>query len=136
TELITSAAENNLNNGLINFLIGSDIPGAFPIQDSIDQMTVGVSATFLGIAHMDCLLCHNGRGHLDTLNLWASQTTRFQAWQLASFLSHTQAQTNGGVWSLQDNSPSFTTDYLLNTTTGNRPARQPAGLCAGGQPCS
>ena len=43
-------------------------------------MTLVKSAqAFLGLDHYDCLLCHNGRGHLDALSLWGSQTTRSQA---------------------------------------------------------
>ena len=61
-----------------------------PIQDDFDQQTANIATMFLGISHVNCLLCHNGRGHLDALSLWGSQTTRYQAWQLASYLSHTQ----------------------------------------------
>jgi hypothetical protein len=83
---------------------------------------------------VNCLLCHNGRGHLDSLSLWGSKTTRYQAWQFASFLSHTNtintrvdpANANLYYWSIQDN-VQYKTDYPLNTTTGNRPARQPSG---------
>jgi hypothetical protein len=84
---------------------------------------------------VNCLLCHNGRGHLDTLSLWGSQTTRVQAWGLSAFIAKTKTQsvatpvnpatnTSGSsYWSLGTN----TSDYQLNTTTGNRPARQPIG---------
>ena len=41
------------------------------------------------MTHVNCVLCHNGRGHLDSINLWATQTTRYQAWQLASYMSRT-----------------------------------------------
>src|SRR5262249_7389675 len=78
-----------------------------------------------------------GRGHLDSLSLWASQTTRYQAWAVASFLSHTQAQAvANGLWALKDNTRGYTADYALNTTTGNRPARQPFANCNSGDPCS
>jgi len=78
---------------------------------------------------MNCLLCHNGRGHLDSLSLWGSQTTRQAAWGFASFLSHTDSNKipvmgmpvgNPYYWSVQDNTR-YKTDYALNTTTGNRP---------------
>jgi hypothetical protein len=138
TELLTATAENNYDNGPINWLIGGAVTGAVPMQDSVDQMTANVFGTFLGIGHMDCLLCHNGRGHLDTLSLWATGTTRYQAWQTASFLSHTQAQAlvNNGLWAIRENTRGYTTDYALNTTTGNRPARQPFGSCNPGDTCS
>jgi hypothetical protein len=141
TELITAAADNSYDTGTINWLIGGVVTGG-PSQDIMDQMTANVADTFLGITHVNCLLCHNGRGHLDALSLWGSQTTRYQAWQLASFLSHTQALRvpvtpdtgNPYYWSLQDNTKGFTVDYALNTTSGNRPARVAPQGCKAGQP--
>jgi hypothetical protein len=107
----------------------------------MDQMTANTFDTFLGITHVNCLLCHNGRGHLDQLSLWGSQTTRYQAWQLASFLSRTVASNNNNImvgtgtqqfWTLADTNK---VDYTLNTTTGNRPARVAPTGCKAGQPC-
>ncbi|MBZ5576124.1 MAG: DUF1549 and DUF1553 domain-containing protein [Acidobacteriia bacterium] len=142
TELIATAAPSSYDEGRINYLIGGVVTGG-PVQDVTDQMTANTFDTFLGITHVNCLLCHNGRGHLDQVSLWGSQTTRYQAWQLSSFLSHTQAaRTNVTVgtstqyyWSLLDNTTGFTTDYKLNTTTGNRPARVAPSGCKSGQPC-
>lgn len=141
-ELITTASANSYTDGRINYLVGGVVTGG-PTQDIMDQMTANTFDTFLGITHVNCLLCHNGRGHLDQLSLWGSQTTRYQAWQLASFLSHTQAATitttmgttSTTVWSLQDNTKGFTNDYTLNTKTGNRPARVAPAGCKSGQPC-
>ena len=135
TDLITATGTNSYTQGTLNLLAGGIVTGG-PIQDDFDQQTVNISTMFLGISHTNCLLCHNGRGHLDSLSLWGSQTTRYQAWQLASYISHTQAKNTpvagatGGTpyyWSVTDNTPAARTDYPLNTTTGNRPARQPVG---------
>ncbi len=142
TELISIQSDSTYNDGAADFLVGSIVAGG-PTQDIMDQMTADTFDTFLGITHVNCLLCHNGRGHLDTLSLWGQSTTRYQAWQLAGFLSHTGAtrtpvdSTTNNVfyYSLQDNIKNFTADYTLNTLTGNRPARiAPAG-CKSGQPC-
>jgi hypothetical protein len=81
------------------------------------------------------LLCHDGRGHLTGLSLWGGSTTRNQAWQLSSFMSHTGMP--GSSSPIDPNNPKAgrlaywafttgTTDYTLNTTIGNRPARQPS----------
>src|SRR5215471_10294770 len=135
TDLITATGTNSYTQGTLNLLAGGIVTGG-PIQDDFDQQTANISTMFLGISHTNCLLCHNGRGHLDALSLWGSQTTRYQAWQLASYISHTQAKNSpipgatGGnpyYWSVTDNPPAARTDYPLNTTTGNRPARQPVG---------
>jgi hypothetical protein len=135
TDLITAAGSNSYTQGTLNLLVGGVVTGG-PIQDDFDQQTANIATMFLGMSHVNCLLCHNGRGHLDSLSLWGSQTTRYQAWQLASYLSHTGetrtpvAGATGGnpyYWAVVDNPKGANTDYPLNTTTGNRPARQPVG---------
>lgn len=140
TELIASAGVNSYTDATTNWLINGYITGG-PAQDLMDQSTAAVFDTFLGLAHVNCLLCHNGRGHLDTLSLWAGNTTRYQAWQLSSFMSHTaisqpgrDANNNPSYWTLQPKSP-ITVDYTLNTTSGNRPARVAPTGCKSGQPC-
>ena len=94
--LIAPPATTATPTGTANWLVGGYVSNG-PVQDTMDQMTANVFDTFLGIAHVNCLLCHNGRGHLDTISLWGSNTTRYQAWQLSSYLSHTQARRNPGL---------------------------------------
>lgn len=129
-EIISAQGNNSYTQGEINFLIGGVVTGG-PIQDIFDQQTANTVETFLGISHMNCLLCHNGRGRLDSLSLWGYETSRQQAWGMASFMSHTDSTrtpVNGAVnsqpyyWGLADNTR-YKVDYQLNTTTGNRPAR-------------
>ena len=129
-EVISAQGPDTFSQGELNWIIGGVVTGG-PAQDIWDQQAANVADTFLGIAHMNCLLCHNGRGHLDSLSLWGSQGTRYQAWQFSSFMSHTTfsrtpiaGQQNIFSWSALD---TVKTNYALNTTTGNRPARQPSG---------
>ncbi len=136
TELIAAQGANTFDqtNGQSNYLV-LGVVGGGPAQDIYDAQTAKIAREFLGLAHLDCLLCHSGRGHLDSLSLWGSKATRTQAWGMASFLSRTSVKT---VNTPQDpNNPNArynyfalgtnTTDYALNSTTGNRPARQPLG---------
>jgi hypothetical protein len=140
TELISTATSNTYNDGAANWILNGYISGG-PTQDVMDQSTSFVFDTFLGITHVNCILCHNGRGHLDQLSLWGSSTTRYQAWQLASYMSHTSfartpvdpSNTNIYYWNVVDNPRA--TDYAMNTTTGNRPARVAPSGCKSGQPC-
>jgi hypothetical protein len=131
-EMIAAQGTNSYTQGELNWLIGGVVTGG-PQQDLWDQQTANIAESFLGIAHVNCLLCHNGRGHLDSLSLWASQTTRYQAWGLSSFMSRTNfPRTSTGVqnryyWGVVTDTTRFKTDYPLNTTTGNRPSRQPSG---------
>ena len=95
-----------------------------PQQDNIDQEAANVAETFLGISHMNCLLCHNGRGHLDALSLWGKSMTRTQAWGFASFLSHTTTtrvplptavNNNPYYWAVRDD------PRLFRTISSTRP---------------
>lgn len=133
-ELISAKGSNNFTQGELNWLYNGYVTNVNIRQDTFDQQAANVAETFLGIAHMNCVLCHNGRGRLDSLSLWGSSFARTQAWGFSAFLSHTQMKAlavdpsvNNGprYWWPEDNTPGYTTDYALNTTTGNRPARQP-----------
>jgi hypothetical protein len=130
--LIASQGTNNFTQGELNWIITSRVTGG-PNQDIWDGEAAAVAETFLGMSHMNCLLCHNGRGHLDTISLWAGNFTRQQAWGMSSFFSHVglvnvnvvAGTANPSYWYAND--AAYKTDYALNTTTGNRPARQPIG---------
>ncbi len=127
-ELIAATGANSYEQGELNFLAGGFMGGG-PIQDTFDRQAADTARTFLGIAHMDCLLCHDGRGHLDALSLWGRSFTRYQAWQFAGFFARTQlarvpvtqGRLNPYYWSVLNDAGRARTDYTLNTTTGNRP---------------
>jgi Protein of unknown function (DUF1549)/Protein of unknown function (DUF1553) len=141
-QLIAAAADDTYTDGPANWVLNGYITGG-PKQDIWDQSTAFVFDTFLGITHVNCLLCHNGRGHLDQVSLWGSNTTRYQAWQLAAYMSHTSfartpvdpSNNNVYYWTVADGAKGYTTDYPLNTTSGNRPARVAPSGCKAGQPC-
>jgi DNA-binding beta-propeller fold protein YncE len=59
------------------------------IPDTIDEFTVTYSKVFLGI-NLSCVSCHNGKGHLEKVNLFLARTTREQFFQQAAFYGHTR----------------------------------------------
>src|SRR5579864_597237 len=125
-EMISATGPSSFTQGELNYIVGGVMLGG-PVQDIFDLQAANTAQTFLGISHLNCLLCHNGRGHLDSLSLWGYYTTRQQAWGMASFMSRTAtSQTGQGVqpWSLAN---TRNVDYQLNTATGNRPARCTVG---------
>jgi hypothetical protein len=135
-ELIAVPTGSNVDQVTTNWWVGGYMPNS-PPQDSVDQMAANVFDTFLGVAHVNCVLCHDGRGHLTGLSLWGQSTSRYQAWQLASYVSRTSVlQMKQGFWLMQENAPGYSTDYVLNTLTGNRPPRQPGSDCDPTQPCA
>ena len=103
-----------------------------PIQDTYDTMLSMTTSTFLGLGEMDCLLCHNGRGHLDQVNLWGSKKTRLEAWRMAAFFARLDMPQRNvpstDKYALSyDVSDRNTGTYDLNTNWGNRPNRDPVG---------
>jgi hypothetical protein len=135
SELISSSGPNTYEDGRLGFVLGGFVTGGPRTgQDLFDQMAANTAEKFLGIAHENCVLCHDGRGHLDPLSVWGRRETRLKAWQLAAFFSRTSPRrvnlnppvNNPYYYAIEDN-VQFRVDYPLNTTTGNRPPRLPLG---------
>lgn len=125
-EMIANDGDNFVA-GEVNFIIGGTIPMG-PTQDTMDGTAVEASRAFLGISATDCLLCHDGAGHLDSVNLWGSQKTRADAWGMSAFFARTRRQPQ-----LLSQQPLYRKvivselpvgEYQLNTTTGNRQTRE------------
>jgi hypothetical protein len=135
SEIIGAQGTNSFDqtNGQMNYYPLGIVTGG-PSQDIFDSQTANIADHFLGLAHVNCLLCHNGAGHLTTLSLWGGQETRYNAWGLSAFVAKTNTQsiatpknpTTGATYNYYSLG-AYTTDYALNTTTGNRPPRQPIG---------
>jgi len=115
--------------GPSNFIYHQQTPMG-PVQDSYDTSLAKSANAFLGITYYDCLLCHNGRGHLDAISLWGSTVTRLDAQKMAAFFSRlnfNMPRTNSDKYSGQYDSwrvmDRATGSYDLNTNYGNRPNR-------------
>ena len=134
SELISAAGPNSYEDGKLGFVLGGLVTGGPRTgQDIFDQLAANTAEKFLGIAHENCVLCHDGRGHLDPLSVWGRRETRLKSWQLAAFFSRTgyhrvvaNPPANPYYYAIEDNT-TYRVDYPLNTTTGNRPERQPIG---------
>jgi len=126
SEIIAASGLDSYTQGELSYEVGGVVTGG-PQQDIFDQQVANTATTFLGLSNLNCLLCHDGRGHLDQINLWGYYTSRYQAWGMASFMSHTDeprttVASNTYYWGLEDN-VKYKVDYQLNTQTGNRPPR-------------
>ncbi|MGH9659479.1 MAG: DUF1553 domain-containing protein, partial [Bryobacteraceae bacterium] len=141
-ELITGSGNNfDVTTGAVNFVIGSSTTMG-PQQDTYDTMLAKSASTFLGLSYYDCILCHNGRGHLDQLSLWGSQATRLEALRMAAFFSRQRlnvrpnnpqtcpaTESCAGQFYFQSTlvNDAAAGAYDLNTNFGNRPNRIPIG---------
>ncbi|MEO6323789.1 MAG: DUF1549 domain-containing protein [Thermoanaerobaculia bacterium] len=108
-----------------------------PIQDSYDNLAATTGSLFLGANALFCTSCHNGSGHLDSINLWGAGVKRQDFWGMSAFYSRIRYQpvnVQGGASEvLISDLP--TGDYRLNTTTGNKTVRDgtwttPTGMTA------
>jgi hypothetical protein len=139
-EMVIAGGNNyDEDTGQVNFISSAGAPGG-PVQDTYDAMLVKSATAFLGLSHYDCLLCHNGRGHLDQISLWGANTSRLDAQKMSAFFS----RTNLTRWTPPAGTPQdvasqmyyynsysvtevFNRSYGLSTNYGNRPNRTPAG---------
>src|SRR2546428_9298192 len=127
-ELI-AAAGDSFEHGEVNWPVGNTVAMG-PAQDTYDGQAVNLASMFLGINSVDCLLCHDGARHLDQVNLWGSKQTRQNMWGLSAYFVRVRMQRQVVQTMPQQIAKYIVTDaptgeYLLNTTTGNRVARQP-----------
>ena len=127
TEMITANGDNFVA-GEANFIVGGIVPMG-PAQDTMDGSAVNTASMFLGINALDCLYCHDGAGHLTSVNLWGSDKTRLDAWGMAAFFARVrrqrQALSQQPLYIKYIVSELNAGEYQLNTDSGNRTARQP-----------
>lgn len=67
---------------------GADL-GMVHQLDTDDELAVLYGKTFLGI-NLSCISCHDGKGHLEKVNVWLSQQKRSQFFQNSAFLGHSR----------------------------------------------
>jgi hypothetical protein len=134
-EMVTATGDtsDNFGGGPSNYVYHMQTPGG-PVQDSFDTMMSRTADAFLGNTYYDCLLCHNGSGHLDGISLWGSTVTRTQAQQMAAHFSRlnynmprTSSNINDGLYNSWRVLEKTSGSYDLNTTYGNRPNRVALG---------
>ena len=125
---LISDSGDSFAQGEVNWSLGSVVGGG-PAQDTYDGHAVNLASMFLAINAVDCLLCHDGARHLDTVNLWGSKQTRQNMWGLSAYFARVRRQQQ-----LVSSTPLVykymvsdvaAGEYQLNTTIGNRSARQP-----------
>jgi hypothetical protein len=126
-ELISGKGDS-FANGASNFWI-RQIQNNGPIQDTYDNLAAQTGDKFLGMP-MLCLSCHNGLGHLDTINVYLKTKNRADFWGNSAFFARARATRslndpnvpNVYKFDVEDNSVGA---YQLNTTSGNKTPRTP-----------
>ena len=142
-ELLSAAGEVDSVPGTQFFARWMDVNG--PVQDSWDDITDKITTTFLGYK-TECISCHNGRAHLEKINLFLTKRTRSQFWQMSAWLSRMQfvrwSDDNIGFRPrviINDRTYGTYTGSVSATNPGNRPIRinaitEPVYLTTGDKP--
>ena len=115
-------------NGTSNYVVRQLQPNG-PQQDTYDNLAAHSGEKFLAQPLL-CLSCHGGVGHLELVNTYLKSKARTDFWGMAAFFAATTArpmqydpnQPNIRKFDVEDN---VTGAYRLNTTSGNKTARQP-----------
>jgi hypothetical protein len=116
-----------------NFMVRGFAPMG-PAQDTYDLTMVRAATMFLGLSHYDCLLCHNGKRHLDAITVWGARTLRLEAQQMAahfarsSLAGYQTSDTTDFYYNSTNVLERASGTYDLNTSYGNRPNRTPATI--------
>ncbi|HWB84120.1 MAG TPA: DUF1549 domain-containing protein [Bryobacteraceae bacterium] len=89
-DMLTHTARSSWLDGTINFLAADHVNDSDPLQinqeDTYDAIAITTGKVFLGI-NLECVSCHDGRGHLEKINLGLSHISRDQFWRQGAFFS-------------------------------------------------
>ena len=93
-EMVTAKTRSNWRDGPSNLLVRDHVDGVKDFEgvnneDSYDEMAITSSRLFLGV-NVECISCHDGKGHLEKINLWLAEHKRTDLWRQASFFSRTR----------------------------------------------
>jgi Protein of unknown function (DUF1553)/Protein of unknown function (DUF1549) len=93
---------------------GDDL-GMVQQLDTDDELSILYAKTFLGI-NLSCISCHDGKGHLEKVNVWLSQKKRSDFFRNAAFLGHLRylmywenGKPQSGEFLIDDHNPGYNT---------------------------
>jgi len=91
--MLTAEAVSNWYDGPASYLARWVIIGATCVdtvhEDTSDEIAVHTAMHFLGL-NLQCVSCHDGRNHLEKVNLWLTEQKRNDFWQQAAFFGKTR----------------------------------------------
>jgi hypothetical protein len=70
-------------------------------EDTSDELAVNSVKHFLGV-DLNCVSCHDGRNHLEKINLWLSQRKRDELFRMGAFFGKTRVLRRVEVATTQD----------------------------------
>jgi hypothetical protein len=109
--------------------------------DTDDELAILYGKTFLGI-NLSCISCHDGKGHLEKVNVWLSGKKRSEFFQNASFLGNSRylmywehGKPQSGEFLIDDQNPGYNTKgaSMIRVPRFGGPSN-PAFILTGEQP--
>ena len=111
TDMLTATAITGQSSGVAGFLTRHEVDGLrcadVMHEDMCDEIALHTTRLFLGV-NLECVSCHDGRGHVDDLNLYLSKRKRVEFWRQASFFGNLRvfrASLAGQEFTLLDGPP-------------------------------
>jgi len=113
---------NSFENGPANFT-ARELVFNGPMQDTFDNLAATSGQAFLG-TNLFCTSCHNGAGHLESINLWLASRKRKEFWGMSAFYAGTSVRfIQAGIeYPIVVTAPASGV-YELDTTDGNKTPR-------------
>lgn len=115
-DMLTAKAVSNWYVGPASYLARWVIIGATCSEtvheDTSDEIAVWTAMHFLGL-NVQCISCHDGRRHLEKVNLWLTEQKRSEFWQQAAFFGKTrvlrriEVSTAQDEYSIDDEGPGY-----------------------------
>ena len=90
-DMLTATALFKSASGPAGFLLRHQVDGLrcadVMHEDTLDEIAVHTTKLFLGV-NLQCVSCHDGANHLDTINLWLAKRKRVEFWRQAAFFGN------------------------------------------------
>ena len=92
-DMLTASTISTWTDGPANFLARSHVfeGDGFSVnhEDTADEIAINTTRLFLGV-NLECVSCHDGKGHLEKINLWLAGRKRADLWRQANFFGKTR----------------------------------------------
>ncbi|MBM3727970.1 MAG: DUF1553 domain-containing protein [Acidobacteria bacterium] len=115
-ELLTARALTNWYVGPASYLARWVVIGATcedtVHEDTADEVAIMSARHFLGV-NLQCVSCHDGKNHLEKINLWLSRRKRDELWRQAAFfggmriLRRVEVATTQDEYMIDDKGPGY-----------------------------
>lgn len=125
-DMITASTVSTWTDGPSNLIARSHVfeGDGYQInhEDTADEIAINTTRIFLGV-NLECVSCHDGKGHLEKVNIFLSQKKRADLWRQASFFGKTY------IAPVYGRTPQFMVKdkakgYDLKTASSLRPPRK------------